>query len=220
MKHDPASHHRRSIRLKEYDYTQAGAYFVTICTQEWVEVLNDPVVVGIITDVWCALPLWFPTIARDEFVIMPTHVHLIVWLHPPDSVGATLAVAPLAVAPNGAGASPAPTEWVVPRPTTANVKPALGDVIGTFKSLVFTVYLGWIKTHDPARQARFWQRNYYEHIIRNEAELDAIRRYIRDNPLRWALDRDNPRNLRHLPPPSRTADYLEDVQGLLQEGGL
>jgi len=80
----------------------------------------------------------------------------------------------------------------------------LGDVIGAFKSLVFTVYLNWIQAHDPTRRAKFRQRNYYEHIIRNERELHAIRRYVRNNPAQWALDRDNSDNLRRLPPPTRT----------------
>jgi len=240
--------------------------------------LDEPIVTGIITDVWHALPRWFPTIALDGFVVMPNHVHLIVWLQPPDdAVGATLAVAPdpttpdaiarntpadraraspaptdarhvgatLAVAldptthnaaglgadvPDRAGASPAPTEpshgafaedadrpWVIPEPETVNLTFTLGEVMGAFKSLVFTVYLDWIETYDPTRRARFWQRNYYDHIIRNERELHAIRRYIRDNPGQWALDQDNPDNLRRLPPPTRVEDYLADVQALLED---
>ena len=249
MRYDPAKQHRRSIRLKGYDYTGAGAYFVTICTQRRQCLLGDPVISGIIAGVWDALPLWFPTIALDEFVVMPNHVHLTVWLQSTDpNVGATLAVAPdtanvvgatlavtpdtanvvgatLVVAPNPpapnaaaphrAGASPAPTthsDWIIPLPESVNLKPALGDVIGAFKSLVFTVYLDWIKAHDPTRRAKFWQRNYYEHIIRNERELHAIRKYIRDNPLQWELDRDNLENIRHLPPPTRMEDYLNDIQ--------
>jgi putative transposase len=196
--------------------------------------LNDPVVTGIITDVWYRLPDWFPTIALDEFVVMPNHLHLIVWLQ---SVGAPLAVAPGVVDDHGAGASPAPTThatdvgarlalapdalgrtstppWTIPIPETPNPNPTLGDVIGAFKSLVFTVYLDWVQIHDPARRAKFWQRNYYEHIIRNEKELHTIRRYIHDNPARWALDRDNPDNLRRLAPPAQVEDYLADIQAV------
>jgi putative transposase len=261
---NPDAHHRRSIRLAAYDYHAPGAYFVTLCTQGRECVLDDPVVTGIITGVWRALPRWFPTIVLDEFVVMPSHVHMIVWLQP---VGATLAVAPDAVAPDavapdavapdavapdavapdavapgtgaspaptggvaldveatlavvpGAGASPAPTDgaatapsWNIPAPETPNLNPTLGDVIGAFKSLVFTVYLDWVQAHDPTRRAKFWQRNYYEHIIRNEEELHAIRRYIRNNPARWALDRDNPDNLCRLTSPAQVEDYLADVQ--------
>jgi putative transposase len=254
MRYDPDRHHRRSIRLKGYDYSSPGAYFVTICTRSRECVLDDPVVTGIITDVWHALPGWFPTVILDEFVVMPNHVHLIVWLQRDDTVGAPLAVALDRAAPNvdvsdRAGASPAPTEtgggtggvptdltemgddvvgatlavaqnvdrsWVIPDPKTVNPTPTLGNVMGAFQSLVFTIYLDWIQVHDPARRAKFWQRNYYEHIIRNERELHAVRRYIRDNPAQWALDRDNPNNLRRLPLPTRVEDYLADVQALLE----
>jgi len=100
--------------LKGYDYGLLGAYFVTVCTRERQCVLDNPVVTGIITDVWYALPGWFPTIALDEFVVMPNHVHFILWIHPPDAA-ATAAVAQNAgvqdvVASRRAGASPAPTD--------------------------------------------------------------------------------------------------------------
>ena len=95
--------------------------------------------------------------------------------------------------------------------------PSLGDVMGAFKSLVFTVYLDWIDKHDPARRAKFWQRNYYEHVIRHDADLIAIRRYIQANPLHWIEDRDNPDNVWRWPLPTKVEDYLEDIQLLLQE---
>jgi len=272
---DPDHHHRRSIRLPEYDYSQAGAYFVTLCTKGRECVLADRVAGGIVLDVWRALPGWFPTIELDEFVVMPNHIHFIVWLFPPDNpaeatpntnddVGATLAVAPdnpaeatpntnddvgatLAVAPDNpaeatpntnddvgatlavahdtgdahgagagairAGASPAPTDtpWVIPSPDAVNLRPALGDVVGAFKSLVFTVYLNWIEAHDAGRRAKFWQRNYYEHIIRDERELGIIRRYIRDNPLKWVMDLDNPANWVHRRPPDSVDAYLQEA---------
>ncbi len=174
---------------------------------------------GIIWDVWYVLPGWFPTIALDEFVVMPNHVHFVVWIRPPDgiAVGATLAVAQ-----DGARASLAhtavahdavahDTEWVVPEPQRVNSNPSLGDVVRAFKSLVFKVYLGWIRTHDPARSAKFWQRNYYEHVVRNERALQAIRRYIRQNPDNWKLDRDNLDNTRHLSPPKMVEEYVREA---------
>lgn len=80
MKYDPTKHHRRSIRLKGYDYHDAGAYFVTICTKNREYVLNDVIVTEIIMAVWRALPQWFPTIELDEFVVMPNHIHFVVWI--------------------------------------------------------------------------------------------------------------------------------------------
>jgi putative transposase len=237
VRHDPDKHHRRSVRLKGHDYRSEAAYFVTICTQGREPVLDDPVIAGIIGDVWQALPKWFPTIALDEFVVMPNHVHFILWIHPPDEmgtigaeaspapttddVGATLAVAPdHPIAPNEPVApnhplSPAnalpQTQWTIPQRQKATPNPTLGEVVGAYKSLVFQTYLGWVQINDPARWARFWQRNYYEHIIRNEGELQAIRRYIRHNPENWALDRDNPQNTHHLAAPKTVAEYLHEA---------
>jgi len=245
MKYDPQKHHRRSIRLKGYDYTQPGAYFVTMCTKNRECVLDDAIVKAIITDVWLALPAWFPTIELDEFVVMPNHTHFVVW----NNVGTPLAGVqgagvqgaggdvriPLAGILNGGNADGGnagagnvdgdvklqdggkPRPYTIPRPQKINMAPALGDVVGAFKSLVFTVYLDWIEVNDPSRRAKFWQGNYYEHIIRNDRELNAIRQYIIDNPINWELDRDNLENLRKLPPPEKVEDYLEDLKELMAE---
>ena len=107
--YDPEKHHRRSIRLPGYDYAQSGAYFVTLCTQGRECVLDDPIVSGIITDVWHALPRWFPNIDLDEFVIMPSHSHLVVWIYP---AGANAEAGMDGMDANGAGARPAPTSPV------------------------------------------------------------------------------------------------------------
>lgn len=240
-KYDPQKHHRRSIRLKGYDYSSPGAYFVTICTQGRECVLDDPIVTGIITDVWHVLPRWFPTIGLDEFVVMPNHVHFILWIHAPDVVGAALAVTQEGAKRAGAeraGASPAPTPggcnvgatlavaqnavaqyapWTIPKPEKVNLNPTLGDVVGVFQSLVFTVYLDWIEANDLTRRAKFWQRSYYEHVIRNERELQAIRLYIRLNPDNWALDRDNPDDIHHLPPPKTVDDYVREARAPRRE---
>lgn len=223
MKYDPNKHHRRSIRLKGYDYQNAGAYFITICVQNRACILGDIILNSIINDVWLALPIWFPTIELDEFVIMPNHVHFVVWL----GVGTSLAGVqnrqekgegvgtPLAgVLPaNKDGGKPRP--YVVPSPQKTNPNPTLGDVVGAFKSLVFKVYFNWITANDPSRQAKFWQDNYYEHIIRNDRELNAIRQYIIDNPINWHVDRDNLENVNKLPPPSKMEDYLEELYELM-----
>ena len=245
MKYDPTKHHRRSIRLKGYDYHNAGAYFVTICTQNRECVLEDPIVNAIIKDVWQALPSWFPTIELDEFVIMPNHTHFVVWI---TDVGTSLADVLDADAldadvldvdaldadaldgdaldgdaldadaldgGNMDGGKPHP--YKIPKPEKTNTAPTLGDVVGAFKSLVFKVYLDWVEINDPSRRAKFWQHNYYEHIVRNERELNAIRQYIVDNPMNWKMDRDNLENLRKLPPPEKVEDYLEDLKELMSQ---
>jgi hypothetical protein len=105
---------------------------------------------------------------------------------------------------------------VIPQPQKINTAPALGDIVGAFKSLVFKVYLDWIEVNDPSRRAKFWQTNYYEHIVRNDRELNAIRQYIKDNPVNWNMDRDNIENLRKLSLPEKVEEYLQDVEEMLK----
>jgi len=202
--------HRRSIRLKGYDYSQAGAYFITICTHNrgclfgeivWagftpaltatgftpaqtVPVRMELNAFGIIArDEWIKLQERYSNIGIDAFQIMPSHVHGIIFIRTGDHVGATLAVAPLVVAPlDGvrAGASPAPTKKI-----------SIGDIIGSYKSLVSNECLKIFKSQNKY-MGKLWQRNYYEHVIRNDEELNGIREYILNNPLNWDLDENNP----------------------------
>jgi len=235
MTHDQDKPYRHSVRLPRYDYRQAGAYFVTMCAKDGDLVLDDAIITGIILDVWASLPGWFPTMALDEFAVMPNHVHLIVWLQSTGlatagaentSVTATMVaseglspgiIVPTACVLTGdevcwtSWANPAAVQWVLPEPEQTNLTPLLGDVIGAFKSLVFMVYLDWIEQNAPERRAKFWQRNYYEHVIRNDRELNAIRQYIRDNPENWPIDRDNPQNTLDLRSAGQVGDYMTDV---------
>jgi putative transposase len=213
MKYIPDKHHRQSIRLKGYDYRNAGAYFVTICTKNRECVLDDPIINAIIHDVWMALPMWFPTVELDEFIIMPNHVHFVIWLN----VGTPLAGVQITEQDGGIADGGKPRPYIVPKPEKINLLPALGDVVGAFKSLTFKVYLNWVKTNDPSRHAKFWQGNYYEHIIRNERELNAIRQYIIDNPKNWEMDKDNLENQLKSSPPASTDDYLGDLKELMGE---
>lgn len=213
MKYDPIKHHRRSIRLKGYDYHNAGAYFVTICTKNREHVLDDPIIKAIIYDVWYALPSWFPTIALDEFVVMPNHTHFVVWNNVWTPLAGVLKDSN-AGGDNKDGGKPRP--YAIPKPQKINMAPGLDDIVGAFKSLVFKVYLDWIEINDPSRRAKFWQGNYYEHIVRNERELNAIRQYIRDNPLNWKMDRDNLDNISGKKPPEKVDDYLRDIEEMLK----
>jgi putative transposase len=160
MKYDPNKHHRRSIRLKGYDYSQPGAYFVTICINGGLPTLgkicNSQMYASkpgqMVQNAWDELPLHYPGVAVDAFVLMPDHIHGIIFL-------------------------------------TADNTMILGDVVHRFKSLTTAKYrhgvmeLGW--TPFPKR---FWQRNYHESIIRDEASLDKIRRYILNNPIAGESD--------------------------------
>ena len=170
-RYDPDKHHRQSIRLKQYDYTQEGTYFVTICTRGrelYFELYRQ--LRHIVQAQWESLPKRFPNISLDAFVIMPNHLHAII------PVGA--AAQNLAAAPNRAEASPAPT--------------VLGNIVRAFKSLCVNRWLRYIKQNHMDAVGSIWQRNYYEHVICNETELNRVREYIVNNPLKWSFDHENP----------------------------
>ena len=188
---DPALHRRRSRRLKGYDYSQAGAYFITICTHNkectFGHVLDGEMVLNdtgrMVQTVWDELAGQFPGLELDTFTVMPNHVHGIIALNPETAEARTPhtnksePVGALLAAPSQQGrASPAPT---------------LGDVMRVFKSL------SAIRVNRMAmRTGSLWQRNYYEHVIRGEDDLNDIRQYILDNPARWAEDENNPERIR------------------------
>lgn len=184
MTYDPQKHHRRSIRLQGYDYSQPGAYFVTICTQNW-ETLFGEVVDGemrlndygaVVDWTWHDLPNHIMGIGLDAFVIMPNHVHgIIVITNDIGEAGSVLV---------GAGSEPAPTLKTSRSPQ----RHPLPEIVRQFK----TFSARRINDMRGTPSTPVWQRNYYEHIIRNESNLHRIRRYITENPLRWHLDRENP----------------------------
>ena len=210
MSPDSQRPQRRSIRYKGYDYASGGAYFVTVCTKDRLLILENDVVCSIVTDVWYALPNWFPTIALDEFVVMPNHVHFLVWLGVMDERygdGGRGQAPPLR-----GGSGSRRYGYELPMCEKPQMQPALGDVVGGWKSLCFLVYRRWAKTNAPNQRAKFWQRNYYDRIVRNERGLTAIRDYIRANPDRWDHDPDNIHNVDGLPEPESIDDYMSDVQ--------
>ncbi len=192
-RHDPDKHHRRSIRLKGYDYTLPGAYFVTIVTHERELLFGDPVLHRVVQTFWQRIPRHFPHAELDEWVVMPNHLHGIIVMTDPIVAGTTHS-------PDGLSASrqpridagPARTREqrgnASPLPPTGPSPGSLGAIIGNFKSIT-TRRINRIR-HSPGLPV--WQRNYYERIVRNERELNAIRHYIRDNPACWADDPENP----------------------------
>jgi len=168
MPFDPTRHHRRSIRLAGYDYTQSGAYFVTICTLE-----RQPLLAGIdatghtitrigqvVARCWLALPRHFPHIVLDAWVLMPDHLHGILVLCEGE---AGPALPPSSQRPNGT------------RPNSLNA------IVQNFKSISTRK----VNQLNRTPSAQLWQRDYYERIIRDERALDVIRRYIDLNPAKW-----------------------------------
>ncbi len=190
-------HRRRSLRLKGYDYTMAGAYFVTICTQDRACLFGDVVAGAIclnevgrmVAALWDGIAARFSSVEIDQFVVMPNHLHGILVLEDADANGATTTSgATTRVAPTIGGPVGAPLMGAPAR---------LGDVVGAFKSLATIGYIDGVKTNGwPEFRGRLWQRNYYEHIIRDETALNRVRCYVDDNPARWEFDDENPRKTR------------------------
>ena len=169
---NPGRPHRKALRLPSFDYAAAGAYFVTICCHDRELFLADEQTRIAIQAAWDAIPLHFERAKLDEFVIMPNHVHGIIWLVDIPNVAESPAV----------GAQHA-------EPLRPGVRPgSLSALVRSFKSAATSEARR--RGFDP--NLPFWQRNFYEHVIRNDDELDRIRQYIRLNPLRWLLDTENP----------------------------
>jgi len=167
------NYHRKSIRLRGYDYSSCGAYFVTICTQDRLDLFGE--VKGgemrlkeygvIVADEWWRSEQIRKEIKLDEFIVMPNHLHGIVFIG--NIVGA-----------NGRS----------PLQRTNMGSKTLSSFMAGYKSSV-------AKQINILRQMPgipVWQRNYYEHIIRNERELKALREYIINNPVNWNMDMENP----------------------------
>ena len=183
--YNPDIHHRRSIRLKGYDYSRAGAYFITICTHGRECILGDLVdgemrlneYGDIARGEWLNLPNRYPDIELDAVVIMPNHIHAIIAIH---AVG------------------------------VIHELPLRNDTKHR-RTMLIPKIVGYVKMNTAKRinqsrntpGARVWQRNYHEHVIRNEADLARIRKYVANNPRKWDMDRQNPDNMeprRHRPP--------------------
>ena len=174
MTHVSSRFHRQSIRLKGYDYAQPGAYFVTVVTYQreclFGDVVNGEMVLNTFGN--CVRDEWFRTsdlrsnieLYDEEMVVMPNHVHGIIWIIDSDQGRGAASLRPY---------------------QRSNVVPdSLGAIVRAFKSAVTYRINGMRDT----RNAKVWQRNYYEHIIRDEEELINICNYIDTNPLNWLED--------------------------------
>jgi putative transposase len=184
MKYNPDKHHRRSIRLKDYDYSSGGAYFVTICTFQR-QCLFGQIVDGemqlneighIVAEEWLQSRVMRKEIDFDQWVIMPNHLHGIVLINPINPVGANGRL------PNQDDHSH--------RVVTPMKKRSLSSFIAGYKSAT-TKRINALRNEAGTP---VWQRNFYEHIIRSENSLQYIQQYIQNNPATWKDDQLNPAN--------------------------
>ena len=257
MTYDPEKHHRRSIRLKGYDYTQPGAYFITICTHSraclFGEIIDGEMHLNeagqIVVQTWQDLSNHVSNVQLDAFVVMPNHVHGIIIItdragvvgtvseparttmgsgSAAGSVGAgsvgagSVGAGSVGAGSVGAGSEPAPTTTTTGPGPTAGSGPAAGpgsvgaglELAPTRSSHGLPEIVRQFKTFSARRINELrgtpgtpvWQRNYYEHIIRDEFSVSRIRQYIAENPVRWDADREHPQRphyaRRHSLPPS------------------
>jgi len=238
---DPGIHQRRSIRLKDYDYSQAGAYFITLCTYHRASlfgaIANGEMRLNELGEIaqaqWYQLPRRYGNIELGQFIVMPNHVHGILFFtdHSPAGdestptrlgqagftsnddesarSGAGRPQGPLPgndtpQSPVAAGLAPAGNESTPTRPEQAGVisnddesarsgpgrpqgSPLLGTVIGAYKSLVVNECLKIHKTRNEF-MGKLWQRNYWEHILRDEQSYRKVAAYIANNPALWEID--------------------------------
>jgi putative transposase len=195
-KFDPQKHHRKSIRLQGYDYSQAAAYYVTIVVQGrdclFGEVVNGEMYINAYSEIvqkwWDEIPIHFPNVELGAFVIMPNHVHGIIFitterrgevLSPRDNPNNNNLDAAVDETSNQDGETP-PLR-----------KRTLGQIVAYFK-YQSTKEMNRIESEKAI--TKFWQRNYYEHIIRDQKDLQNKTDYIEANPLLWDEDDNNPRN--------------------------
>ncbi len=211
MSINPPNHQRRSIRLQSYDYSQPGAYFITVCTSQRIQLfgelaggqvrLNDAG--QIVWEVWKSLPARYPHILLGAAIVMPDHFHGIVIIH--DDVGAVGAIheLPLQQSPN----HELPPQNELPPRNQLPIQPP--DRRVRRRRMTLPILVGYLKMNTARRindlrgpsvgvihelplhespLLPVWQRNYYEHIIRGADDLQRITVYIETNPLRWAQD--------------------------------
>ena len=175
MKEETNTHHRRSLRLGDYDYSREGMYFVTLVTYKRIELfgqINDAQMLmndygQLVAREWKQTSILRPNIELDQVIIMPSHIHGII-----------------AVVEQKGVLQYAPTKWKSPSQT-------IGAIIRGFKAATTTKINALRET--PGQTVR--QRNYYDHVIRSDEDLYNIRKYIIENPLSWEYDQENPVNL-------------------------
>jgi putative transposase len=194
---------RRSIRLRERDYSAAGKYFLTICTRNreliFGTIENKSMIlspIGVIAErYWKNIPRHFPNIRLDKYCIMPNHIHGILIIDRKHEIEKPL---PVGVQYE------IPEDHIEPLPSIVSlqsIKPrfhsfqhivpkSIGSIIRTYKTAVTK------RCNENGFDQFIWQRNFYDRIIRDDSELKRIQEYIRNNPTNWEIDEENPKKNR------------------------
>ncbi len=178
---------RKSNRLQHHDYSQAGYYFVTLCTQNRKElfgaIIDSQMITnaagGMVRKTWNELPIFYHGIQIDQFQVMPNHIHGIIVV--------------VGDGPRAVPHEPRPLPDGQPQGVVPTL--SLSNVIHRFKTLTTKLYIqGVHKKGWQPFNAKLWQRSFYDHVIRDEQSLHDVREYIQYNPLNWESDENNPAN--------------------------
>lgn len=196
-RYDPNIHHRQSTRLKGYDYTLPGAYFVTIVTQGreclFGQIADSEMKLNptgqLVAALWQAMPLHFP-ISLDIWVLMPNHLHGIIIINDHtltrecrgEAAGLTRFGESTILSPAASPLQPGSY------PPNGTIPGSLGAIIQNFKSMTTRR----VNALNGTPGMLLWQRNYHDRIVRNDKALDNIRKYILANPVQWPSDDENP----------------------------
>uniref|UniRef100_Q3ARJ0 Transposase IS200-like domain-containing protein n=1 Tax=Chlorobium chlorochromatii (strain CaD3) TaxID=340177 RepID=Q3ARJ0_CHLCH len=191
--YNPNIHHRRSIRLKDYDYTQVGLYFITICCQDrtcrFGRIENGEMILNehgkIAHNEWMKTREIRPNVELGEFIVMPNHIHAIIRflrrgeLHSPNNNVVFDTPLPF----DNGGVFKTPNNTGECNSPLRSPSQTVGAIVRGYKSSV-TKQLGLMGFTE-----KLWQRNYYEHIIQNEQSYQTISEYIINNPAKWQDDK-------------------------------
>ncbi len=188
------THHRRSIRLMGYDYSQAGLYFITICTYNrtclFGNIYSDGMILNdagkMVEMQWLDLKQRFTGIVFGEYIIMPNHFHGIINI----TRRGEPCVRPIFTQyPEKGEHKVRPYDGNKPK-SNGTLENTIGRIIQAFKSMTTVEYIRCVKAKEWQRfNKKLWQRNYYEHIIRNEKSYRVIAEYICNNSLKWQDDK-------------------------------
>ncbi len=189
MTYNPNIHNRMSHRLQGYDYSQCGAYFITICTYKkehlFGEILDAEIKLNLIGQYayqqWKQIPLRFENVDLGEFVIMPNHIHAIIVKNTRWDEGAENESADAKRWPYF---DPSCLQEHQPTQPNGTISGSIGAIIQNYKSGTTRK----IKSLPGKNNLKIWQANYYDHIIRDEKDYDRIKDYICNNPINWEKD--------------------------------
>ena len=179
MEYNPDIHHRRSIRLKGYDYSQEGMYFVTLCVQDrdylFGEIANGEMMLNemgtIAHNEWMHTPEIRKNVELDAFIVMPNHIHGIIIINCRGVCNTPL--------------RPDTDMGVCNTPQRKSPSQTIGSIVRGYKSSVTKKINELHNTNGSV----VWQRNYWEHIIRDDRSFNTIAEYIINNPKNWDNDK-------------------------------